>query len=61
MARGYQGKEFIDLSENYNYQNVSIMWDFPLSSNLSLVIVQDLEIPGTLLILIHTQNERGKK
>lgn len=60
MAREYQGKEFTDSSENNNYQNISTVWDFLLSSNLSPVTVQDLEIPGTLLILIHTQNEGGK-
>lgn len=60
MSREYQGNEFTYISENNNYQNVSIVWDFPLSSNLSLVVVQDLEIPGTLLILIHTQNEEKK-
>lgn len=60
MARKYQGKEFSDISENNNYQNISTVWDFLLSSNLSPVTVQDLEIPGTLLILIHTQNEGDK-
>lgn len=61
MARGYQGKEFTYISEDKHYQNISIVWDFPLSSNLSHVILQDLEIPGTLLILTHTQNEGEKK
>lgn len=57
MARGYQGKEFIYISENNHCQNIPIVWDFLLSSNLFHVILQDLEIPGTILILTHSQNE----
>ena len=56
MARGYQGMEFTGITVNNNYQNMYIVWGFSLSSNLSPVITQDLEIHGTLLILIHTQN-----
>lgn len=56
MARGYRGIEFTYITVNNNYQNISIMWSFPLSSNTSPIILQDLEIPGTFLILIHTQN-----
>lgn len=56
MARGYQETEFTYITVDNNYSNISIMWDFPLSSNLSPLILQLLEIPGTFLILIHTQN-----
>lgn len=55
MARGYQGTEFTYITVN-NYQDISIVWGFPLSSNLSPVIVLGLEVPDTLVILSHTQN-----
>ena len=48
--------EFTYVTVNNNYQNIPIMCGFYLSSNISPAILQDLEIPGTLLILIHTQN-----